>query len=176
MTPLERFERHRDWATRHAYRFRFPQSILERGDVLTAALTGLWKACLKLESDRSDDEFRRRAWTWVRGEVSQLIRDSNWVKRSQRLAGVRIELLYEVNWELLVAPENDTSFDLEAALAAVERLQPLDRRVLEAHCRADPGDGTMTRLAREMGVSQPRLSQRLRRAIDTLRAELLKTA
>lgn len=179
MTPLQQFELHRPWATALGHRLRFPLSAVTREDVVSAALFGLWRACQRCP-DLPVADFQRAAYLWVRGSVRDLFRSTSWVKRSDYRRGVRIELLYDIDWNWFSydAFENDNDVDDQQldrrrlVSAAIDKLNPIDRRVL-VECFM--GERKHEDMARELGVSPPRISQRLKRALDTLRAELLKT-
>jgi RNA polymerase sigma factor (sigma-70 family) len=180
MTPLQQFELNRPWATHLANQLRFPGRIVERDDVVSAALSGLWRACLAVTSEHSPKAFQRIAYPWVRGSVRDMFRQRAWVKRSQYEAGVRAFMVFEDDDTLirLSTAENDDGFDdlqlqrLALISRAIERLDPRDRRVLQ-ECFL--GDRPLQDLAVEMGVSPPRISQRLNRAITSIRKSVRAT-
>lgn len=154
---------------------RLPRNI-EVGDLEQAALIGLHEWCSK-HPDSSQPGWRHGLNLRVRGAVIDWVRQEDYLTRGQRQKGeLYVGHLEDrrdedgPGWQDLIG-QVDAQFgehsrlDALAALEALsEREQAIVRNVLFGMLQSD--------IAKELGVSEPRISQLLTRALQTMRAHL----
>jgi RNA polymerase sigma factor for flagellar operon FliA len=158
---------------------KLPQSVL-REDVEQAALIGLWDA-LTNRTDDSTPAFEGYVRLRIRGAVMDELRHQDWLPRKFRQKyGKAVSLVRfgdigdsgeKIGWEerladLAPSPEDVLLLHSEASEALLAPLDPLDRRVVELVIYRGVA---MKAIGRELGFSEPRVSQRFARAIETMR-------
>jgi RNA polymerase sigma factor (sigma-70 family) len=178
---LEQLELRRHIALRIARAFirKLPASVC-REDIEQAALIGLWQAV------RGGRDVTQAGFEWfvrcrIRGAIIDELRTQDWLpRRARALLGSHMGLSYledmrtDLPWEerlgdLGATPEDIVLVQSQATEALRAPLQPKDRRTVELLLFRGL---RMIDVARELGCSEPRVSQRFARAIETMRAHL----
>jgi RNA polymerase sigma factor for flagellar operon FliA len=172
---------------------RLPANV-ERDDLVSAGVFGLVDSLLRREEGA--DTFEPYARVRIRGAVLDELRAQDWLSRRARdalaaradgQAGERAQVVHvtladlaTVEATLDVDAANDSpedrlvaSLDRRSVRRALDRLPEREGRIVAAHFY----EGRRLReIAVELGISEPRVSQILSRAIDRLRAWLAKAA
>ncbi len=174
----ELFARHQDRARRIAYGFsrKLPPNVA-REDIEQAALIGLHQWC-SAHPDSSQPGWQWGLATRVRGAIIDWLRSEDWLPRRARAAGAAEVLHLEdlrgddgPGWQDILGEYDETEFSARVdALAALEADMPARDRhlVIETFAR----DAKQKDLARELGVTDARVSQLLTRATRTMREHL----
>lgn len=169
---IELFEANKDWALRCARSAR-PAGILDREDLDSYALIGLWKAALRFQEDQGA-AFRTYALHMIRGEIGHAYRDQSEVpgwawEQGVRFQRVSLDSAFDDEGDrekmacLAVEQEMDGRIEAERLLS---KLDPRTRRIVWAvangYSRAD--------CARELGISCNYAGLLYNRGIGKLRA------
>lgn len=172
----------------HGFVKRVPASVT-RDDIEQAAMIGLWKALRKPRAPETTDSMhewyiRRR----IRGEIIDELRAQDWLPRRARESGtyehlelVRFDDLRTdtyFGWEerfALEQPSADETLAVssEASAALAAPMPERDRRVVELIVF---GGNKQSDVARDLGVSEPRITQLYARALLRMREHLLDGA
>jgi RNA polymerase sigma factor for flagellar operon FliA len=178
---LAELERRRHAALKIARAFirKLPASV-RREDIEQAALIGLWDA-LRKNPDVSGPGFEWFVRCRIRGAIIDELRAQDWLPRRTRTTmGKHIGVSYLedehdiMHWtERLssfgASPEDVLVLQSEADEALRAPMQPKDRRTVELLLFRGL---RMIDVAAELGCSEPRVSQRFARALETMRAHL----
>lgn len=158
--------------------FRLPSHV-QLGDLECAGMSGLWDALLALRS-REIEHFDNYARLRIKGAMKDELRREDWATRHAR----RIErgdgvnrmkiLLFEspADYAHLSIAKRDTELELDEkrlldrALDALEHLPPRTAKVLREYFLEER---TSLELAKELGVSEPRISQLLKHGVSIVR-------
>lgn len=182
-------EAHRALARRIALGFKskLPRNVLVE-DLQQAALLGLWDGLQKSAGrDYAPEQLEWYLRVRIRGAIIDELRAQDWLQRrlrKQERTGVSdVRLLHGADttthesWEeTLAAPELDIDSRIDAdrlvsrAVRALEA-SPRDQRDLWV-VRGQLRGWTQKNIARQMGVSEPRIAQLHVRAIQKVRAAL----
>lgn len=171
---------HRDMALRIARGFarKVPPSV-ELEDLEQAALIGLWKWC-SAHPDSSQPGWRGGLVTRIRGAVIDWLRAEDYLPRraraneGEKLQIIRLEDLSSGDgpgWQDLIGEYEESECDARLdALEALEADMPERERqlVVETFARGR----SQKDLALDLGVSEPRVNQLLKRATRTMRDHL----
>jgi RNA polymerase sigma factor for flagellar operon FliA len=168
---------------------RLPPNVL-RDDLVAAGTFGLLDALRRQSASERGVEFLWYARVRVRGAILDELRAQDWLSRRARrrfareergagAAVVGIEDLPEDRRALAdsLAPTPETLVaarsEADALAKAVERLPARERNIITSHYF----DGVQLRaIARDLGVSEPRVSQLHARAVARLREYLADAA
>jgi len=168
---------------------RLPPNVL-RDDLIAAGTFGLLDALRRQPKSERGAEFVWYARVRVRGAIFDELRTQDWLSRRARrrfaseerqsgAAVMGIEDLPEerraIADEHAMTPESLVAARSEATVLAkaVERLPVRERNIITAHYF----DGVQLRtIARDLGVSEPRVSQLHARAVARLREYLAEAA
>lgn len=186
--PAE-LERRRPVAIQIARAFirRIPPSV-SGDDVEQAALIGLWDG-LRRSPGQTGEAFEWFLRRRIRGAIIDELRKQDWLPRRIRAGeaaslGAHVSVVHleddrdQLHWAERLSVFGASVEDIllvrsqaEAALRAP--MQPKDRRTVELLIFRG---FKMRDVARELGCSEPRVSQRFSRAIDTMRLFLTGNA
>jgi RNA polymerase sigma factor for flagellar operon FliA len=174
-----------------AYSRRLPANV-QRDDLLSAGVFGLVDSLRRRRE--GSDAFEPYARVRIRGAVVDELRAQDWLSRRARDAAGAAHAagddLPPVHVSLTDLPTVEATLDVRAANDSPEDrlVAALDRRVLARALDALPErerlivaqhffDGLRLReIAASLGVSEPRVSQILSRALERLRAFLARAA
>jgi RNA polymerase sigma factor (sigma-70 family) len=180
----------RDLARRLAEFFllRLPKSV-RREDIHQAALIGLWDGLRKHDGTGTAEQRKGYLITRIKGRILDELRAQDWLPRRSRLAQASPERAVTIvrfddlgrsdeprDWEDRLPSDGLTPEeqcvrkselrDAVGDLAEVP-LNPRHRHILRSHYWRGQ---KLADIARELGVSEPRVSQQHSQAIRTLRA------
>jgi RNA polymerase sigma factor for flagellar operon FliA len=161
---------------------RLPANV-ERDDLLAAGIFGLVDS-LRRNGGDGGHAFEGYARTRIRGAVVDELRAQDWLSRRARAAsevGASVVSIEDVgnDDEPCLTGDDDPAAAFEArclgrSLArALQQLPERERRVVGRHYFEG---ARLKDIGAELGVSEPRISQLLGRAIERLRAILLADA
>lgn len=144
-----------------------------RADAESAAAIGAWEVIRKYGNlDRED--VRKLAVVRIRGAIIDELRRTTWLPRHEhKRSDASVELRAEV--EVGIGPTQELRLEDEQKYSglydAIAGLSERERHVLvELYVNGK----TAWKLAEELGVSQPRVSQLRKRAVERLREAMLK--
>lgn len=167
---------------------KLPRNVL-REDLMAAGMMGLWDAVSRHGHDAQTDKFDWYVRVRIRGAILDELRAQDWLPRRARANGTtaRVFFLDEVSeftsrdgvgggWENHLSdpgegPESSAlrSGAVRAVGRALSALPDREQRVLRLHYQRGV---KFLDIARELGVSEPRISQLHARAIHRMRALL----
>jgi RNA polymerase sigma factor FliA len=182
---LAEFKLRRDIALRIARGFirKLPPSV-DGSDIEQAALIGLWQA-VSTHTDTAREGYEWYVRCRVRGSILDELRAQDWLPRRARaesgatdaptLGIIHLEdIRSEYPWADRLRDGRPSPLDVLVVHAEAEEamrapLEPKDRRCVELLVFRGL---RMVDVAAELGCSEPRVSQRFSRAIETMRAYL----
>lgn len=175
---------HRALALRIARGFtkKLPPHMLVE-DLEQAALIGLWNGLQKAAGIEWGEPRRLNYYlaAWARGAIRDELRRQDWLPRHARKNAAHLRVLHgadtvstDQSWEEMLAgpaPDNDLRMDAEKQVAVA--LQELTGHPRDLHVvRAQMKGRTQKAIARDLGVSEPRVSQMYQRGLRRMRDAL----
>lgn len=156
---------------------KLPRNVL-REDIIQAGMLGLWDA-IRRRPDTIDTHFEQYIRIRVRGAILDELRSEDWLPRRLRdridreegtTASVSMVRFDDVSeWEQNKALKSthqeeqvELSREVQILISVLERLPARERMIMEAHYIKGV---KFTDLAKELGVSEPRISQLHSRAV-----------
>lgn len=163
---------------------KLPPSVL-REDLIAAGMSGLWDA-IRRHPDGPSESFEWYARVRIRGAILDELRTQDWAARRTRLHNKDYTMAYlEVfqDWHMdpsvaarltdSVTPEDEAIKNQEAATGVTDLarllsvLQVRDRFIVNRYLSGKK----FKEIAKELKISEPRISQLMHRAIATMKAE-----
>jgi len=172
MSPLERFNKYRFLCKRLAgILIKQYSSFCRYNDVLYWGEIGLWKACIKYQERVQGDRFEFYASQCIRGSIIDEIRHTSPFPRSMKNRPKIVDIDDEqITQEVLPVDEQvDRKMLVEKTLLYALDLNERERDVINLYF----GEGLRSvEIAEHFGLSEPRISQIKRVALEKLAVKL----
>ena len=161
---------------------RLPRNVL-REDLMAAGMSGLWDAIQRHVGD--DEHFEWYARIKIRGAILDELRSQDWLSRRARwlmaednpISVVRLDDVsdFEQNKALAVEIEycSETSRKRQLLRKAITHLPEREQFIINLH---DLQGMDLKEIARQLGVSEPRVSQLRSRAVNQLKTLMVQAS